>query len=438
MKAYRSGLCLCLALIVLGVFSVAAQDQPQPLLAMLARVPDTPTSRSEIFFNDRQAIEAAYPPAQMPIDWAEFTTLDADNATDKDLFPLAVWWRVFFNIGSSPMSQYFMQSADMPGAVGFDVFQINQELSYGRPPEQTLQLAGNFDLDAVRAAFSANGFVQQDRNEVELWCSPDGCDAGNMVNVRDRNVANPFGGEIGRKQPLLISEGNLLSSPSIQVIENHLAVSDGSMSSLADVPEYRAAIEAVTTQGILLQAYIWDGELLNRLGDLSLPLDRIPPEQRKELVEMMLDGYETLPAYELLLFADTVTETEQVAKVALVYSDAEAAKQASIILPNRLNSYVSLRVNRPFTEFLQDRRVAEPQVEVLKNTDEGKTVVMITFATPKATPDQILALTPDNNNPPDVTAPGLVYILLVQAAFSMDIGWLSTMPRETLEQLASE
>ncbi len=437
MKPYRFGFRLCLALIVLGVFSVAAQDQPQPLLTMLARVPDTPTSRSEIFFNDRRAIEAAYPPARMPADWAEFMALNEGDEADKELFPLAVWWRVFFNIGSSQMSQYFMLSEELPGVVGFDIFQVDQELSYGQPPEETLQLAGRFDLEAVRAAFSEAGFVQQDRAEVELWCGPQGCELGTQIDFEAVNPANPFGGKIGRKQPLIVTEDYLLSSPDFPVIENHLAVAEGKMGSLADAPEYRAAIQAVTAEGVLLQAYIWDGEILNRLSEIPRLPNLLTPEQRRQLFEMLLEGYETLPTYELLVFADTVTDTEQIARVALVYSDADAAKQASTILPNRIMNYTSLRVDRLFTELLQDRGVAEPQVDVLKNTDEGKTVVMITFATPKATPDQILALTPGNDNPPDVTAPGLVYNLLVQSAFSMDIGWLSTLPRETLEQLAS-
>jgi hypothetical protein len=77
------------------------------------------------------------------------------------------------------------------------------------------------------------------------------------------------------------------------------------------------------------------------------------------------------------------------------------------------------------------------EAHVVESDGTGKQVVLLTFATPKATPEQILALTPDNAGQPDVTAPGLVYRLLINAVFQRDAGWLSTTPREVLEQLAN-
>jgi hypothetical protein len=438
MMLYRflPGLCLGFALAVLGVVSIAAQDNQQPLLTMLSRVPDTPTSRSEIFFNNRRAIEAAYPPARMPANWAEFMTLLQGISDDKDLFPPAIWWRVWSRTVSSSQ-RFFMESETMPEVVGFDTFAIDQELNYGQPPENTLQLTGHFDLEAVRAAFSANGFVKQGQAEAELWCGPEGCDSGSRTDFGAINPANLFGGDLGRKQPLLISDGALISSPDDQVINDHLALLEGRISSLADAPEYRAAVESVTADGILLQAYIWDGELLNRLSDPPHLPESITPEQQRELLQRMLEDYETLPAYELLVFADTVTDIAQMAHVALVYSDMAMAQRAATILPVRIASYQSQWLRRPIVEVLKQRGVAEPQVQVIKNAETGKIVVLLSFATLKATPDQILALTPGSAEPPDVAAPGLIYRLMVNLALRMDLGWLSTLPRETLEQLAN-
>src|SRR5262249_14167693 len=150
----------------------------------------------------------------------------------------------------------------MPEVIGFDFFSIEQELNYGRPPEQALQLSGQFGLDKVRAALTTEGYTRQDQAGVEVWCGPDGCDKGGTLHVRDRNPANPFGGELGRKWPIVIQENNLIGSPSLDVIQNHVAVKAGNNKSLGDAPEYRAAVEALTQNGVLMQAYFWDGEIL--------------------------------------------------------------------------------------------------------------------------------------------------------------------------------
>jgi hypothetical protein len=337
------------------------------------------------------------------------------------------------------MAQYFLESENMPEAVGFDVFAIQAELNYGDPPESTLQLEGQFDLDAVRAALTAQGYEREDREDAELWCGAAGCDAGGDVNLADQNPSNPFGGKLGRQQPILIEDGRLISSPSLAVIEDHLAITGGSASTLADAPEYQAAVKALNPDGVLLQAYFWDGDILARMGQLDFLTKsiRLSPNQLKTVLSTFLEDYETLPAYQLLAFGDVVTETEQVARIALVYSDDTAAQQAANLIPKRIAAYQSVAAHRPFTDLLKDRRVADVGVEVITDDTAGKSLVLLTFATPKATPEQITALRLDNPNPPDVTAPGLVYRLLVDAAFRFDLGWLSTVPREDLENFVN-
>lgn len=432
--------CLMVLLLMVSVAAVNAQDtfDQQPLMQMLARVPDTAVSRSDIYFHDRRAIETAYPPAKMPANWAEFELITPD-ALENPLTallvkPLAVWWQVWQNNNSSLMGRYFNTFGDMPAAVGFDFFTIDQELNYGAPPQQTLQVMGSFDLDAVRTAFSAQDFTQEDRTDVELWCGPDGCESGSQVDVRNRNPANPFGGDLGRKWPLLVEDGALTSSPDLTVIDDHIAVTGDNLPSLADAPEYRAAVEAVTADGPLLQAYVVGGEMLNTLaGSLALLMNSdLTPEQLEELKDRLLEDYEPLPAFELMLIADTVTDTEQAARAALVYSDKAAAEQAADMLPERIANYQSLRVNMPFADLLQELGVDNVYVQVVK-TAAGKCVVLLTFAIPKATPEQILEFAPGNNQPAGVTAPGLIYNLLVQSAVMRDLGWLSTVPREALE-----
>ncbi len=426
--------CLMLAFGLSG--GVSAQPD-SPLLRMLARTPDIPQNRGEIYFNDRQAIALAYPPAQMPGDWDEFALLSPEAADDPDLFPLEVWWRVLINYRSSLTMRNFQAYTDMPAVVGFDFFQIDRELNVGQPPGTITQFEGRFDLERVRAALQMQDYALEPDLAGEIWCGSDGCDDGMMTNMENRNPANPFGGEIGRSQPILLADGMIASSASIDNVQAQAVVMNENRGSLAELPPYQAAVEAISQQGVLLQAYFWDGDLLLQMKEPTFIDPRLSPDQAGEIFRRLLDAdFQTLPQYELLAFADIVTETHQVGRIALVYSSDADAKQAVGLLPERISGYISFAQNRPLNEMLADRKVDAVDVEVVKAA--GRYVVLVSFATPKATPEQIVQLTMTNPDPPDVTAPGRVYALLTDMAIRADLGWLSTVTREELETLAGE
>lgn len=419
---------------MIGGVAVQAQDSldSQPLIKMLSQVPDNVVTRSEIYFNDRKAVELAYPTTRMPKDWAEFKSLG--QANDPALLPVDLWWRVWRNQSSALMGQNLMVSDKMPDAVGFDFFAVQQELSYGRPPLQTLMLNGTFNLDAVRAALTAHDFSRQDQSGVEVWCGADGCDKGAKVNVQDRNPANPFGGDLGRKWPTIVQAGQLVGSPSLKMIELQIAVQQGTASSLGSAPEYRAAVDALSKNGVLMQAYFWDGEVLAAISQVDRILGRARPDARKKLIEALLKDYEPLPAFKLLGFGDAASESEQIGEVALVYSSEADALQAAAILPKRIATYISLAVNRPFIELLAERGVTTPLVNVVNSN--GQFVVVITLATPKPSLEQLASMTTTGENPSGVTPPGIIYRLLFNAATRQDLGWLSSITREALEAAA--
>ncbi len=427
-------------LTLLSLSLVTAQDslESQPLLKMLANIPNTSQSRTEIYFNDRKAVEIAYPPAKVPKDWAEFKAMSDAKGKNADLLPVDMWWRVWRNQQSALTARYMMTSEDAPSLVGFDYFQIEQEMTYGTPPAQTLQLAGRFNLDAVRTAFSSRGYTRQDKDGVEMWCSADGCESGSKLNMADRNPANPFGGELGRSQPLIIKDGTLISSPDETVMQNHVDLATGKEQSLADLPQYRAVADAFTADGSLLQAYFWDGELIAQMSLLSpasaLFGQQATPELVKKYFQDMLKTYKPIPAYQLLAFADIASDSEQIGAVALVYDTEADAKIAVEALPARINDYTSIATRQPLTKMLKDRKVDEPKIDIVSSN--GKYVVVIKLATRKATSEEIQQFNVTNPNTPDVTAPGLIYRMLVSAALQRDLGWLGSVPLAEIEAAA--
>jgi len=99
------------------------------------------------------------------------------------------------------------QADTLPTSLGLDFFQVQQELSFGQPPENTLYLAGSWDSESVRAALASRNYSLIDENTVaQLWCEED-CLTGSQVQMEARDPANPFGGNLGQNWPLLVRTG---------------------------------------------------------------------------------------------------------------------------------------------------------------------------------------------------------------------------------------
>lgn len=425
-----------LMMLLLIASSTAAQDvmlDDQPLMRMLARIPQT-ASIGYMLFSDRTAITQAYPEAQMPADWAAFNALDSDNLTDESR-PLEIWWRVFLRFSSSSMVQNLMLAETLPESLGIDFFQVQQELSFGQPPENTLYLAGTWNSDSIRAALAARDYTLNDENDVsQLWCEED-CLTGPRTQFDARDPANPFGGDLGQNWPMLLTDGALIGNRSEPLMRAFLSVANDEVATLAQDSMWRAAVSAATHQGILLQVAVFNGDNLSFFSNpLSSVSRMLSPEELRLLAQEMLEGYVNLPPFQLLLIADTVSQGEQVAKAVLVYQDEADARAAADVLPGRIAAYVSLATQQPLSELLSERNINQPTVEV--QPAEGVYTVVIDFSAPQPEVETLLSLETGDPLPEGYAAPGIPFALLTQAVIRQDIGWLSTAPREVLEALA--
>jgi hypothetical protein len=229
--------------------------------------------------------------------------------------------------------------------------------------------------------------------------------------------------------------------PASASIDAHSATITGKGASLADNPQYSAAVGAVTQPGTLIQAMVIDGKYLLNLGSVDSLLGAFlknPKTTKETLVQILekdLETYQTLPPYELILLADVVTESEQVGLMALVYSNADDAQKAAEILPARIKAYTSQGMARPLTDLLKERHVDRVQTQIVDDAATKKTVLLLKFATPKATTEQKLVFGDlKSATESKVTAPGIVFRMLSNMLFQADANWLSTVPRETLQQ----
>ncbi|MBE0690359.1 MAG: hypothetical protein IH587_09595, partial [Anaerolineae bacterium] len=201
MRTFR--LWLILAALLAIVLPAGAQDSAagdQPLLDMLALVPDSPEARASIVsYVDYRAVEAARSGAAQPESWADW---QATRRADADAYEL--WVAAFTGVNSGPnvLLTTLQEAEAWPAILGFDFFDVDRALEYGQPPSLAQILYGDFDAGAIVAAYEAASFSAETVGDLTLLCGSTGCENGMQINLNNRNPANPFGGMLGRQEPL--------------------------------------------------------------------------------------------------------------------------------------------------------------------------------------------------------------------------------------------
>lgn len=400
-------LCAIILVLLLGS-SAAAQENSSKLLEMLGRIPATPDTMRYATFLDREAITRAYPGSTRPDDVATFeTSWDANKATDPG-GDVALWWLVYRN-ALDPTAMYAFSALDeIPEVMGFDFFAIQQVMEAGGPPSNILLLQGNFDADAVEAAFLAQGFVLQENEEARLVCHPEGCDEGMTTSLAGRSLANLFGGHLGRKQPLWIGDAFLLSSPEFAVVRGAI----NNIRSLADLPMLRAIVNSLEARGTVMQAAIYS------------PMDLMAGDPLRNSDD---DALETLPIYLTMMLADVMTEEEQQGIAAFAYANRASAETAAAEMLRRIESLNSLVMpERTYLDLIIDRK-ASASTEIIEV--DGWFVLLLTLASPRLAPDEIfiamdMSASETEREALPGAAPGILFRLLNDMVMRRDTEWL--------------
>ena len=345
-------------------------EQP-PLLEMLALVPDVPEALTSTAYDpflsyvDYRAVEDARPGAPTFESWADYA--EARAARDVDI---RLWSVNSVRIRTGPdLFRFLDDSAETAEVVGFDLFDIDRALTFGRPPARGLILQGRYDAPAIEEAYSARGYTAGQNNGVVLLQRGDG-ESGSDINVNAINLANPFGGELGRLQPLAVTAEYLLSTPNDALFDDMVNSYVGYAQSLYTRPELVAAAEAVSIgHGDLLQALFYDPETGGtQTSDLHNVTARYGP----------------LPAYSVAVVADLQDGPDQIALVALVYEREDKARAAAAELTDRLGDFPNLtaRMREPAIAHEPNATLEAPNVYFSPGTGLYVALASVRYLTP--------------------------------------------------------
>ena len=335
--------------------------------------------------------------------------------------PTARLWMAALNGANSGsgrlLSSLLRGAAEWPRIVGFDFTDVRSELAFGQPPGDGVVLQGQFDPERIGAALSTRDFTSNDAGPFTLWCGSDGCDKGMELDVAGRDPDDPFGGELGRRQPLAVAEGTIISSAAIDTVDAMLATNLDGEPSLADDGSYAAVAAAIAGEGRLVQAMFVPGT--HPLFYLPVILDeRTSPDEIQERLDELGADFEPIPPTSLLGIGDAVTDAEQVVTLALAYPTLAEAQAAADVLPRRLDTMTSVRTARPWKEHLDELGVDRVDARAVERMDGEGALAMLTFRAPIAGPEA----DPDTGF---VTMSSRLYRLFVQMIQGHDTAWLA-------------
>lgn len=262
--------------------------------------------------------------------------------------------------------------------MGFDFFQVGQTLEFAGPPYTVYVLQGSFDPEQVVEAFVARDYEIVADEPATFLCPVAGCDTGMSTNLINRDLSVPFGGHLGRRQPVAVTGDLVISSTSDLVVEALLATRAGEFPSFADVPEVRAldallaGFPYVTTVTMVNPAAT---ALLDPMAIIGFGPDADP--SRLEAVHAELDSL-PLPFYNLTAFASVADEQNEYGLALLIYPDAELAAIAAASVDQRLQSFEYGSAGLSFADYYGERGAIEPAT-VFTHEESGISIVVLSI-----------------------------------------------------------
>jgi hypothetical protein len=391
-------------------FTGAAQDaietapEPTAFMRALSLIPNTAAVREATPIFSYADYHAALEARGMPVPESLAGYLDGGEA-DGPLAPTLP------PAGPSAMLPYlFAGGPEYPQTVGFDFFQVAQAAEFGTPPGMGQILIGDFDTAMIFAAYMLRGYTAVDEDEHgTLLCPADGCDTGTKQNLRGTDPANPFGGHLGRSEPIFVGDGVLLNSPDDTLVEAMVEAHADSASSLADAPEFQAIAG-------VLAAYPYVSAVMAVSPLAVTTLDPRAMTENPEAAEALMASLEAEPLapYVMAAFASAADGENEYGLALLVYVNADAAQDAAAVIDNRLATLESMRTRQLYADLLNQIGTLEP-AQVVTDEATGLSVVVVRVAGAQPTNEEVDG---------QIVRSHLAFNRFVQMIYMRDTNWL--------------
>lgn len=387
---------LLIALMVMAALPALAQEdeaETPPFMQLLGLVPASaavpPDDGGAIYISyaDYRALEQVREGVPSPETLADLEALWDADAPEGELW---IQNMARLSAGWADYGTYLRAAAGlMPEVVGFDFLDIDRALNFNPPPGTGTLFGGEFDVEAINAAYSAQEYTLNDINGLDVWCGPVGCAEGLRMDPRNRYMGRVFGDAFGRQQPVFASPEVIFSAGPLETVEAWADVYNGEADSLLDVPEYLAVGEALTAgEGSLLQAEFF------LPSTMAYPLGPIFVQEEMDAILAVMEDrmvdYGSLPPYSLFVFADRQEADQQVTVLALTYADEDSARQAAAEVADRLQNFPDTRSGNLAQPIIEAEAfggvMVEPDVYHSEAADRYVALIRLAYPMPDNTP----------------------------------------------------
>lgn len=220
-RAVRLMLVLSVAMLLVAAVPVHAAT-PDPLEGMLSSVPAA--SRSVLWYGSQSTLKSVL----------NVQIGSADDVAKLSVAQRGVYLKLF---GSQLYYSPFLgleNSADWHQTFGFDLYQVDRELTIGTAPAWLDIMDGNFDVGAISSALTASGFTAAEGGRFNL---------GDDNAVRTDLAAGALAQ--ARYNRMIVTSQRIVSAPASALVDAEIAASTGKAPSLASDPAYLAAVRAL-------------------------------------------------------------------------------------------------------------------------------------------------------------------------------------------------
>lgn len=394
-------------LVSLALTCAAAQEPTESqLLAALKYVPAEALlldSSGVIEFADIRA-GLGLRRLDVPGSWAEMLSDHPDLAVLASLPP---------SLPAALVNTLRVGGPDYGEVLGFELFDLSATLGFGQPPFNATLLFGDLDESSVVSAFGRRGyFVAQELFGGPLLCPEAGCDTGAAMDIRARDMANVFGGDLGRKFPVWLSDGVVIGSAAEQLVQFLAATAAGEHTSVADLGEVQA-VNALLYEYPFVSS-VWFVHPLALMNPDLLPLGA--PEGAAEHARGVMQALNDnpLPPYALAAYAAVGDDSHEYGQVILVYQQEAAAREAAAALEQRLGLFESTRTKTTYLEALSNYGEVERPL-VYEHEATGTWLVAVGVKAP-------IPFEPDDSGRPILS--GSPYRMLLSMFMNRDTLWL--------------
>ena len=368
-----------------------AQSGEPGLQALLEKIPASAFEDGWLSYANMPALIRGTPGAVIPQSAQDFDSLQQGPGGDALL-------RAYQALAAGPSELYghLYRGKELIASNGIDFFALSEALELGQPPSRQIWLRGSFDRTAILDRLSEKGYqaTADAFPAFEVWGKDGRIDGGQALDLKRRDPAFLFGGNIGQSWPVAISGDLLFSSPDESAVR---AAAEGKEAPLWSLGPVKGLVSAAGRVG---PEETGEPAQLYLLTPDAAGLSVLSPWDAKPAVP--------LPAYTLFFLSQAFAQNSEWVLIGLSYPDASLASEAADALAIRYEQAALTRTGEKLSDRVAAMGGEAGEPFVIEAEDGSRSVILpLRFSTL------------EGNAP-------MAFRFFANLLLSRDLGWLTS------------